>query len=534
MESVLRTFYIPRSVNWWTIWISILGVLSGLLLLLLGLILFVDFDTPPDYVLFLGRFHPSLVHFPIGVLFLAVLLEGSAYFYTLKTLRLATSFVLTVGASSAVMAMGAGYVLSLSGGYESELVGWHKWAGILATGGAILASVLNLLYLSRRSKRIQIMYRLVLFVTVGVLLYAGHLGGTLTHGSGYLTEYMPAPLKTIVGGMDQPDKDRGFPVVEEAEIYGDLVKPILKKHCVECHGRSKSKGDLRLDSKEEIQKGGEHGKVLVSGQPEKSELYRRVTLPPHDEDVMPPEDRKPLGVGDTELIRFWIKNGVSFDQKVKDVQDKPVPSSVRTVLDRLSKPAAERKTGIFALDVGKPNTGQVEKIRNSGIRVQFVSDEKRFLQVDFSVDANAQPEPIDKERLRLLKPVFEQVAWLNFEGAKIQDGALEVLSAMKHLSRLNLRNTGVKSEDLQAISSLKHLKFINLVGTDVDDSVVAHLKELPALRSLYLWRTNVSKSALEKLEQQKTHLTINTGAKLEEAPGPELIKDDSDESDDGD
>src|SRR6185295_4968209 len=65
------------------------------------------------------------------------------------------------------------------------------------------------------------------------------------------------------------------------------IQPILQKSCIECHGPEKPKGKLRLDSKEAALKGGKDGAVLVPGQADKSELYRRIILPAGDDDVMP-------------------------------------------------------------------------------------------------------------------------------------------------------------------------------------------------------------------------------------------------------
>jgi hypothetical protein len=46
---------------------------------------------PPEWLFFVGRFHPTIVHFPIGLLILAALLEACAASYRpLRTLRHAT------------------------------------------------------------------------------------------------------------------------------------------------------------------------------------------------------------------------------------------------------------------------------------------------------------------------------------------------------------------------------------------------------------------------------------------------------------
>src|SRR5438034_5969245 len=67
------------------------------------------------------------------------------------------------------------------------------------------------------------------------------------------------------------------------------IQPILQQTCIKCHGPEKQKGKLRLDSKEAAFKGGKDGVVIVAGDAEKSELYKRIILPKGNDDVMPNE-----------------------------------------------------------------------------------------------------------------------------------------------------------------------------------------------------------------------------------------------------
>ncbi|HCQ38914.1 MAG TPA: hypothetical protein DIV39_07140, partial [Verrucomicrobiales bacterium] len=53
------------------------------------------------------------------------------------------------------------------------------------------------------------------------------------------------------------------------------VRPILESKCFGCHGPSKEKGRLRLDSPGAILRGGDSGEPLfVAGKREKSFLYK--------------------------------------------------------------------------------------------------------------------------------------------------------------------------------------------------------------------------------------------------------------------
>src|SRR5947209_18894079 len=68
------------------------------------------------------------------------------------------------------------------------------------------------------------------------------------------------------------------------------VRPILADHCFQCHGpdAKQRKADLRLDMPEPGYSKREGGVVVVAGQPEKSELWRRITSADPEERMPPP------------------------------------------------------------------------------------------------------------------------------------------------------------------------------------------------------------------------------------------------------
>src|SRR6266699_6603060 len=92
---------------------------------------------------------------------------------------------------------------------------------------------------------------------------------------------------------------------EDKVDFAKKIQPILRQTCVKCDGPEKQKGKLRLDSKEVAMKGGKDGVVIVAGSADKSELYRRITLPKGNDDIMPNEG-DPLRKEKTDLIRDWI------------------------------------------------------------------------------------------------------------------------------------------------------------------------------------------------------------------------------------
>ncbi|HEX5034642.1 MAG TPA: DUF1549 domain-containing protein, partial [bacterium] len=67
------------------------------------------------------------------------------------------------------------------------------------------------------------------------------------------------------------------------------------------------KGELSLDSRERIEKGGEGGEVLVPGKPDESRLYELVKS-----GEMPSDKKNPPSKEEVELLRRWIEGGAKF------------------------------------------------------------------------------------------------------------------------------------------------------------------------------------------------------------------------------
>lgn len=89
------------------------------------------------------------------------------------------------------------------------------------------------------------------------------------------------------------------------------VKPILEKHCFDCHGAEKQKGGLRLDVKAHALKGGEeHGAPFVPGKSTDSVLIKFVTG--EDEDMLMPPKGERLTAAEVTKLRAWIDEGAHW------------------------------------------------------------------------------------------------------------------------------------------------------------------------------------------------------------------------------
>lgn len=499
-----------KQVRWVRIEVwAIVGLSFTFVLLLMGLIL-ADSDSPSNLMLFFGRFHPIIVHLPIGMLLLAGILEVvSARFRTFRVLRYATAFVLYLGAIGAALAVFAGLLLSLEGGYDADLLRIHKWIGIAVASGAIGSACLRILL--DRTNSSHVLYRLyasMLTATVVLLLFAGHLGGSLTHGPTYLTQHIPAPLKSITGlslGADSYE----IANIDSARIYEDLVWPIFDRRCIDCHGAAKSRGDLRLDTKEGVQAGGESGPVVSPGSPSDSDLLRRVTLPHGHDDVMPPDGAQLLTVGETEIIRWWIANGASYDQKVADVDE--VPTAVETALVRIAGPRPIERSVYYRFDVSPFDTTAIAKLERSGFRVQKIAHDLDLLEVSYDTSYGGMSE----SKLEQLGQLAPNITWLDLSRSEVRDSHLNIVSEMPYLTRLYLQFTPVSDAGVSKLQGLRHLTYVNLVGTSVSDVALDYLAEIGALSSVYLWQTDVTDAGLEDFQERRptvrTHLSADVG-----------------------
>ncbi len=285
---------------------------------------------PPDIFLFFGRFHVLLVHLPIGMLAALAVLELAAFLPRFKNANASAGFLIALTAPLAVITALCGWFLSLTGGYDETLLAWHKWLGIVTAAGCALTAIL---YWRKKFN----LYRTVLFVTTLVLLVAGHLGGSLTHGSDYLTRYAPKWF-----GAAKVNKSSASGIgknLSELPVFAAVIEPIFGNKCVNCHGAAKSKGGLRLDSFSAVMKGGEDGAVIQAGNAGHSPLIQRALLPADSDDHMPPAGKPQLTAGEIALLKWWIDAGAPENKTVAELNP---PSDIVKILSASSDQPASK------------------------------------------------------------------------------------------------------------------------------------------------------------------------------------------------
>lgn len=363
------------------VWVASLLLIVGFIT---GLLIFPPLYEAPTTeasrsVLFVGRFHPIVLHLPVGALGLLCLMEllcltrrGE------QSLGAGALLTLWVGAAGSVMAVLAGIMLSREGGYEGGNFTLHQTLAIVGTSGVLLALVIRLFSMSQGNRELMHAYRAVFLGSFGLMGLGAHFGGNMSHGSKFLTEHAPEPMKSQMIGMEKwmlsfvekpkapapaqpalpstaptaptppapaptpplalattptppvnsaptpaPPAMTAEPTEATKLVFQHVILPIFEAKCNKCHNEDKSKGDLRLDTYEMAMKGGENGNNLVAGKPDESLTIQRILLPMDDDEHMPPEGKEQVTPAELAVLRYWIQAGASATQKVSEAQFPP-------------------------------------------------------------------------------------------------------------------------------------------------------------------------------------------------------------------
>jgi hypothetical protein len=64
-----------------------------------------------------------------------------------------------------------------------------------------------------------------------------------------------------------------------------------------------------MDSFAQLMRGGDDGPAVIPGDAKGSEIVRRVTLPPSDDDAMPSDGDKPFSSDEIRMLEHWIAAG---------------------------------------------------------------------------------------------------------------------------------------------------------------------------------------------------------------------------------
>ncbi len=428
--------------------------------------------------MWLGKFHPLALHFPIvfGILIIIYFL-----FYQKRRFSLDTEKLLIAG-SAIVASIVAVLGLLLAGENTSggKLILIHKWGGIAI-------AMLSWFYLSLlRVKSVFLKIYSIIFLFV--LTVATHKGAQITHG---------------INALSIPEKkseNQAESLNANAYVYEITVAPILDEKCVACHGPDKSKGDLRLDTPENILKGGEHGNLLGSGINDSGLLLNRIHLPLAHDDHMPPDGKTQLTKEEISILNHWVKSGAGFSLKMSELEKEDslyfLVNKIQSDVERIAlseKPLpdlTEFNSNYCSVNARYPGSDRVE-----------VS----FFQGSF----------YNRENLRRLEKIRENIIELNMQGMPLEKEDLNVIVQFTNLEKLNLNYTGLEISSLYDLKTLPKLKSLSICGIDCDEAGLKKLLDDSNFSALNIWSENVNVKDLEFLVGKYPQVEITIGDNLE-------------------
>jgi uncharacterized membrane protein len=442
-----------------------------------------DLILLPNWIQVIGRSHPLLLHFPIVLLLLGLLFVWIPGLDQKPDVRSIFELTLLAGCNFAGLTVIAGLIL-VNEDYDKEVIFWHQWSGI----GIFYLCII--IYFFRHLSR-SLLKPSSLILAVGIML-TGHWGASITHGEDFLL----APMQ---------EKESKIPSLAEAEVFNDLVLPILESKCISCHKEGKIKGELRMDLIEGLKKGGKSGPFVLAGDFENSHMIQRIGLPMDEKKHMPPKNKAQLSEDELVILREWVANGASFNQKVKEID----PENKLFILAS-NKFEAKKTYNFEAADASDVNS-----LNNFFRKVDAIYPGSPALEVSyFSIAA------FDPNSLGELRKVKDQVVKLNLNKMPLAGVDLSVLKEMAHLEEIQVNFTDLDSKQIQLLSALDNLKYLAISGNPIDETGVQAISKMKTLINLYLWTPSLSAAQKKTLQSKLPNTTIDFGFDGSEAIFP--------------
>jgi hypothetical protein len=438
---------------------------------------------PPDggeratWAQFIGRFHLLAVHLPIALIVLVPVLELIGRNTRYSYLRASAPFVLLLAFMGAIVSSILGWCLARSGGYSGPLVTQHMWGA---------ASLVTLCWLccvvGGRAGRYETLYPIALTASLALVAWTGYRGAQISQGENHLTEFMPQPLRKVLGVPANPASQA---TVNDGTFYSARIQPIFASQCLPCHGREKRKGGLQLDSYTALMRGGKDGAAIKAGDARGSDLYHRVTLSPSDDNFMPKGERPPLPADQIKLIELWIANGASSTAKLDSIKDAPSGSGpgvrAEVTFDKPDMAAVERARQEIA-----------SALTNLQQRFPNLVDYESRASADLVLNASLLGSGFKDNDLAAFAPVASHIVVADLSRTGITDQAAPFMTAMKRLRVLRLAHTAITDRTLESLAGLDQLSSLSVFDTRVTPAALPTLEKLHNLRFFYAGQTSIS------------------------------------------
>ena len=439
----------------------------------------------------MGKFHPLLLHFPIVLsIVIALYLIFTPAGKITKNIE---QPILLINALMAVLVAITGLFLSKENSYADDLLTQHQWGGVAIALCSWALVIINHHYnpfQENKNQRITI----GLFLLILVIVFT-HKGAQLTHGVDAIS--IPETTNTTA------DTTKIKVLDSTASVYEKAVEPILLDKCVGCHGPKKVKGNLLLDTKEHILKGGKHGSVLdLSGT---SSIIERIHLPIAEEKHMPPDGKPQLTPAELKILNDWISAGGDFNKKMLELNK---ADSLYILANSYQAPVEKNKN--------KANAGpDISEYNTNYCNVHYVYPGSTLIEVNFF-----QGSFYNREQLKKLDKIKEQIISLNMQSMPLQQEDVNIIASFKQLEKLNLNYTGLNIKALEAIKSIAKLQSLSIAGIEASAAELSKLVKGTSIQNLHVWNTQIKQDQVSIIESSKKNLLVTVGDNLEN----EIIK----------
>jgi uncharacterized membrane protein len=405
-------------------------------------------EETPRILLFFGRFHPLLLHLPIGALLLTFFIEIMDRIRKNDSNSTITN-ALAFSAFFAVATSILGYFLSLEGGYGEEVLNIHMWAGFS------MAALTSLLFLSKKTtkEKFKKAYFPLFIITLLLTIVTGHYGSVLTHGDTFLTAYSP---------MESDDDQELILETDSLYYYKHVITVILEDKCTQCHNPNKTKGELNLTSIKHIIEGGENGAVLKPGDVVESPMYASLMLPIEEDKHMPPTGKPQLTRNEIWLIKNWINSGADFKKQLVNYSENDTLSNY--LKDYLVLPKRKVKVADFK---------DIIEITNHGFTIRKLIFGQPYLSATYT----AIDKDISKKALRSLYAISDQLTELNLQESGLTDDLVKNINNLETLKSLRLDHTAISDKSLDYLKNYTDLQTLNLFNTNVTTEKISELKK---------------------------------------------------------
>ena len=472
------------------------------LLSLNSLLLFLSFFSGhliiPGSLQIAGRFHPLILHLPIGLLCITILI----YFLRKKFIEEPAdviSLLLHAGALSAVISALLGIFLSKEGGYDESLLGNHQWAGV---GISILSAVLAWTY---KPGPPSPLVQAIMVMLIPVLILGSHFGASLTHGEDYLS-------------IAKEEKKTVKVITDSSAIFDAVVEPVLQTKCYSCHNEKKAKGQLIMTSIKTLLEGGKNGKIWVPGDPLNSHIMQRVALDEDNKKHMPPRGKPQLTEREINLMSEWIKNGADIKTRFSDL---PPSDSFRI----FAASFIPRNENVKSYAFPAASDALVEKYQSPYLTIQALATGSPALRADFFIR-----QEFSSSRIKDLEKMALQIVELNLSNMPVKDADLAMISKFTNMEWLNLNGSMVTGKGFEQLQQCKKLSVISLAATPVTKEALNLLGGMKNIKKIYCWNTRAGMADIKELSARFKDIQWDNGFKPDSSERlqltPPLLKND--------